>query len=186
MAVVVGPSGAGKDTLIAHAARHFAGRQDIVFARRVITRDADAGGEDHQGVCEADFADMDADGRLAVAWQAHGLRYGIPAETREAVAQGALVVANGSRSVLDLFQQTYPTVVVIKVVARPEVLAARLEARGRESRSDILSRLERSPAEAACSLPTIMIDNSGSVEDAGQAMIDALSSLLAQHCGIHE
>jgi ribose 1,5-bisphosphokinase len=186
MAVVVGPSGAGKDTLIAYAARHFQGRSDIVFARRVITREADAGGEDHEAVCEEDFARMDADGQLAVAWEAHGLHYGIPAETRAAVSRGVLVVANGSRSALDLFKQNYSNVVVIKVVARPEVLAARLEARGRESSSDILSRLERRSPEGDGGLRTITIDNSGSVEEAGMAMIDVLLSLIDEACGGRE
>lgn len=38
MVVVVGPSGAGKDTLMNLAARHFSGRADVHFTRRVITR----------------------------------------------------------------------------------------------------------------------------------------------------
>jgi len=41
MVVVVGPSGAGKDTLIAVAAQHFGSRPDVHFVRRVITRDHD-------------------------------------------------------------------------------------------------------------------------------------------------
>ena len=45
--VVVGPSGAGKDSVIGFVAQHFADRADIDFVRRVITRPSDAGGEDH-------------------------------------------------------------------------------------------------------------------------------------------
>lgn len=180
MIAVVGPSGAGKDTLMAYAARAFADRSDVVFARRVITRDAAAGGEDHDGVCEADFEKLAADGRFAVSWEAHGLHYGIPVETIHNVAQGAIVIANGSRSALGLFRDAYPNLVVINVTARPEVLAMRLEARGRESREDILRRLKRSSLGVLGDYKVVTIDNSGEMEVSGKAMVDAVSSLLSQ------
>jgi ribose 1,5-bisphosphokinase len=181
MVVVVGPSGAGKDTLMAHAALAFSGRPDVIFARRIITRDAAAGGEDHDGVCEADFEKLEAGGRFAVSWKAHGLRYGIPVETKDAVAKGSLVIANGSRSALAMFSQAYPSLVVINVTARPEVLAARLEARGRESRDDILRRLERSSLGVTGDYNVVTIDNSGAVDAAGKAMVEALSIFLPQY-----
>ncbi|WP_313197474.1 phosphonate metabolism protein/1,5-bisphosphokinase (PRPP-forming) PhnN [Rhizobium sp.] len=180
MIAVVGPSGAGKDTLMAYAARAFSDRTDVVFARRVITRDAAAGGEDHDGVCEAEFEKLKADGRFAVSWEAHGLHYGIPVETKNAVANGAVVIANGSRSALSLFGQAYPNLVVINVTARPEVLALRLEARGRESREDILRRLNRSSLGVIGDYKVITIDNSGEIEISGKAIVDAVSTLLSQ------
>lgn len=180
MIAVVGPSGAGKDTLMAHAARAFSGRTDVVFARRVITRDAAAGSEDHESVCEAEFEKLQTDGHFAVSWQAHGLHYGIPADTKHAVANGAIVIANGSRSALGLFRQAYPNLVVINVTARPEVLAMRLEARGRESRDDILRRLDRSSLGVIGDYTVITIDNSGEIEVSGKAMVDAVSTLLSQ------
>jgi ribose 1,5-bisphosphokinase len=178
MAVVVGPSGAGKDTLMAIAAGHFSGDEQIMFARRVITRDAGAGGEDHDGVSEAEFAALERDGRFAVSWAAHGLHYGIPADTQDAVAQGRLVIANGSRSALAKFRAAYPSLIVINITARPEVLAARLEARGRESREDILRRLERSSLSVDGDYSVVTIDNSGAVDDAAQHMIAILSNCL--------
>jgi ribose 1,5-bisphosphokinase len=46
---VVGPSGAGKDLLIQGA---LAARPDLRLVRRVITRPADSGAEDHEAATE--------------------------------------------------------------------------------------------------------------------------------------
>src|SRR5690606_6930022 len=107
LVVVVGPSGAGKDTLMASAARHFAGREDVHFVQRVITRAEEAGGEDHKWVTEAEFIQMRQAGAFAVDWEAHGLHYGIPSSVQEKLALGHLVVANGSRSILETFARVF-------------------------------------------------------------------------------
>jgi ribose 1,5-bisphosphokinase len=178
MVVVVGPSGAGKDTLIGRAADYFDGRTDVHFARRVITRGEDAGGEDHVSVSDGGFDALQRAGSFAVSWQAHGLKYGIPAVVRDELGQGNIVIANGSRSVLDRFKAAFPRLTVINVTARPEVLAERLEARGRESRADILQRLERGSLILQGDYDVITIDNSGAVDDAARAMIAALEAIL--------
>ncbi len=72
---VVGPSGAGKDTLI-DAAR--LARPDIFFPVRVVTRPVSAGGEVFQAAGPDAFDSMANNGDFAFHWQAHGLSYGIP------------------------------------------------------------------------------------------------------------
>ena len=86
---VVGPSGAGKDTLMAAAAARVPA---LRLARRVITRPADAGGEDFDGVTEAAFQRRLAAGAFALHWQAHGLHYGIPAAIDQDLAAGRCVL----------------------------------------------------------------------------------------------
>ena len=179
MVAVVGPSGAGKDTLMAYAAEALQGRDDVVFVRRVITRDASAGGENHLGVTVAEFESLEKSGHFAVSWGAHGLFYGIPADTKDAVAAGHLVIANGSRSALPDFKVAYPRLVVVNITARPEVLAARLEARGRESREDILLRLQRSTLTIGDDYDVVTIDNSDALEDSARSLIEALQALVA-------
>ncbi|AHF86411.1 phosphonate metabolism protein/1,5-bisphosphokinase (PRPP-forming) PhnN [Rhizobium leguminosarum] len=180
MVVVVGPSGAGKDTLMNLAARRFKGRDDVHFVRRVITRHRDAGGEDHLSVSLQGFAAMEQSGSFAVWWEAHGLKYGIPAEVSVALSKGHVVVANGSRSALHRFQAAFPRLKVINVTASPEVLAGRLEARGRETHEDIMARLARGPLTVRGEYDVVELDNSGSLEEAEQKMIEILDGLLAK------
>ena len=128
MIAVVGPSGAGKDSLMAHAARAYAGDDRVVFARRVITRPADAGGEDHEGVDAATFDRLERDGAFCISWRAHGLAYGIPAETLRDLAAGRVVVVNGSRSALPHFSAAVPGLKVALVTARPAARSSRTAA----------------------------------------------------------
>lgn len=178
MVAVVGPSGAGKDSLLHIARTHFAGRPDVHFVRRVITRPADAGGEDHICVSQADFDAMRAQGAFAVDWDAHGLSYGIPASVQEKLALGHLVIANGSRSALPEWARAFPSLLVVNITASPEVLAERLVARGRESREDILRRLNRGSLKVEGDYPVIEIDNSGALADAGARLIAVLEAEL--------
>ncbi|MDQ0455374.1 phosphonate metabolism protein/1,5-bisphosphokinase (PRPP-forming) PhnN [Rhizobium paknamense] len=175
---VVGPSGAGKDSLIDFARRHFAGQDGVHFARRIITRDAQAGGEDHQPATPEEFEAWRATGRFAVDWQAHGLCYGIPADVCGLLGQGQVVIANGSRSVLPRFADAFGCLLVVNVTARPEVLADRLEARGRESREDILARLARSSLAIRGDYHVVEIDNSGLLEEAGRKFVAVIEDQL--------
>jgi ribose 1,5-bisphosphokinase len=134
--LVVGPSGAGKDTLLAAARKTLQHDDRFHFARRVITRPADAGGEDHEAITEQEFVARN----FALQWQAHGLRYGIPTEV---IDIREVVVANVSRTVVADAAEQF-SVRVIEVTAPPAVLAARLAARGREDESDAAARLARS------------------------------------------
>jgi len=143
LAVVVGPSGAGKDTLMNLAAQHFAGRPDVHFVRRVITRDGDAGNEDHRSVSEADFDAMEQAGAFAVSWEAHGLKYGIPKQIDDAIAAGQTAVCNVSRTVIASARERYDDVVSVLVTAPPDILARRLAGRSRASDGNLTDRLAR-------------------------------------------
>jgi ribose 1,5-bisphosphokinase len=139
---VVGPSGAGKDTLMAGARAALAQDTRFRFVRRAITRPAEAGGEDHEALSEADFAARRATGGFALSWDAHGLRYGIPRDIEEDIGARRVVIANLSRSVLPEAGARY-CLRVLNITAPMEVLAARLAARGRETTADIAARLAR-------------------------------------------
>ncbi|MFN6976595.1 MAG: phosphonate metabolism protein/1,5-bisphosphokinase (PRPP-forming) PhnN [Gemmobacter sp.] len=168
---VVGPSGAGKDTLLSAAA---AARPDLAIARRVITRPEAAGGEPFEGVSEAEFAARAARGEFALTWAAHGLHYGIPASIDADLAAGRDVAFNGSRAVLAEAAARYPALVVILVTAPVPVLAARLAARGRESEADIAARLTRAGFALPGGLTLRRVDNGGALDAGIAAFLAAL------------
>jgi ribose 1,5-bisphosphokinase len=134
---IVGPSGAGKDTLIRGA---LTARPDLHLVRRVITRPTDAGGEDFEGVTPNEFERREAHGDFALTWHAHGLSYGLP---KAEVIHPGEVIFNGSRAALPEAARVFPGLRVILVTAPDIVLAARLAARGRETTDDIRARLSR-------------------------------------------
>lgn len=179
---VVGPSGAGKDTLIRLAGDMLRSRPagaDTLFARRVITREADASLEDHDTMDAAGFAAAEDAGKFAVTWTAHGLSYGLPAEVDGAIAAGGVVVANGSRAALPVLAGHFENLVVVQVTAPRELLAERLAARGRESRDEILARLGR--AAIVADIPgSIVIENAGAPEDAARKLVAVIEKAAAR------
>lgn len=177
---VCGPSGAGKDSVIAYARDRLEGVPGIVWARRVVTRPVDASAEDHDTMDEATFAAAEASGAFALAWRAHGLAYGLPASLDRAVAAGRIAVANISRAVAPALRARYARCMIVVVDARPEVLAGRLAVRGRESRDEILARLARRPAVPADLAGAVTIDNSGPLEVAGERFVEAVLAALEQ------
>jgi phosphonate metabolism protein PhnN/1,5-bisphosphokinase (PRPP-forming) len=138
---IVGPSGAGKDTLMRGA---LVARPDLRLVRRIITRPTEAGGEDFEGASPEDFDRRSANGDFALTWAAHGLRYGIPWNDLQGPED---VLFNGSRAALPQAMRVFPDLRVILITAPARVLAERLAARGREAASDIRARLDRATFE---------------------------------------
>jgi ribose 1,5-bisphosphokinase len=170
LVLVVGPSGAGKDTLLDAAKQALADNRRFRFVRRVVTRAADAGGEAHEAVTEAEFAKRD----FVLQWQAHGLRYGIPAD---AITDGIVTVANVSRTIIFEAATRFP-VRVIEVTASQDIRTARLTSRGREDAAEIAARLARSVAIPG-DIPVETVVNDGSLDDGLTRFLAALNRAAA-------
>ncbi len=97
--LIVGPSGAGKNTVIAETISQRAPRDDVILARRIMTRPLHPGGaENHVPVTPAAFARPRAARAFALDRKSHGLRYGLGAGLRLWLAAGMTVIANRSRA----------------------------------------------------------------------------------------
>ncbi len=174
---VVGPSGAGKDTLMAGARARLADDPRFIFARRCITRPAEAGGEDHEALTREAFTAWREAGGFALWWEAHGLLYGIPRAVEDELAAGRVVVANLSRTVLSDAAARYRLRALV-ITAPPAVLAARLAARGRETAADIAARLSRE-AGLPEGLAAETVLNDGPVEQGVERVLAALNRAAA-------
>jgi ribose 1,5-bisphosphokinase len=170
---VVGPSGVGKDSLIGFARERLESTGRVTFVRRVVTRQADGGSEDHDSMDIDSFAAAERDGAFALNWDAHGLRYGLPIGLERDLDAGHVVVANLSRAVIPALVERYPDAIVVLVTADRDVIERRLANRGRETAESIKGRLDRLVGDR---LPasTVKIDNSGALETAGMQFVRLL------------
>jgi ribose 1,5-bisphosphokinase len=170
---VVGPSGAGKDTIIAGAKDALTKDPTVIFPRRVITRGTDES-EQHDSVDETEFERRRGNGEFALHWQAHGLYYGIPRSTDDAIRAGHTVICNISRGVVAAARTRYACVTVFQITAPAEALAQRLAGRARDSDGPLSARIERNQAYLDFTAD-VTIDNSGSADAAVRQLLAAIS-----------
>jgi len=178
LVLVVGPSGAGKDSLIDIARRMLARDDRFVFPTRMITRNADGVGERHVQITEAGFEQMRNSGAFFLFWKAHGHCYGLPADILKHLAQGRVVVANASRSVIEEAKAKTQNVSVVYVTAPKDVIADRLQRRNREDLEQIQARLARYDLDATIPTDSQTIDTADPTEAGLQRAAARLLSIL--------
>jgi ribose 1,5-bisphosphokinase len=178
---VVGPSGAGKDTLLRLALEALGEQPRLRLARRVITRPPDGATEDHASSSEAEFQASERSGAFCLTWRAHGLAYGLPCEIEREVGSGALVVANLSRRSLGPAAERFARLAVAEITAPDHVLVERIRQRGRESAEEIARRLARQVPLVlpAGTIRSVRIDNSGPVREGAERLAAHMRELLA-------
>jgi ribose 1,5-bisphosphokinase len=157
--LVVGPSGAGKDTLIDLARAACAGDDKIVFPRRVVTREASSFEDNEQISLEA-FRQARGQGEFAVHWEAHGHCYGLRRAVDDDIRARRTVIANVSRTVIDAMRRTYADVVVVSITAP----------RARGSDGQLTERLGRA-VDIAAMAADVTIANVGSAERHAQELL---------------
>lgn len=168
---VVGPSGVGKDSVMAGLK---AAAPTLRLVRRTITRAPELGGEDYDAVSPEAFERAAQAGAFCVHWEAHGLRYGIPADVQHDLAKGRDCLVNFSRSALLKARAAMPSLRVLNITASRETLARRLAGRGRESAEEITARLKQAEKPLPAGLDVITVSNDGALETTVKAALRAL------------
>ena len=178
LVLIVGPSGAGKDTLLGAARVALADEPRVRFVRRVVTRSASGPGVDEAFLGEAEFhARRDAN-EFALWWHAHGFFYGVPADIAGDLAAGRVVVASVSRAVLAEAAARFP-LRVIEITAPHEVLASRLAARGREDAEAVAERLSRIVTIPEGLAVSVLV-NDGTVERGTGVLLALLRGIMGE------
>lgn len=175
---VVGPSGAGKDTVMRLAREELADVPDVVFATRVITRPPHPS-EAHEAIDEQQFAQREAAGEFLIAWRANGLAYALPASLQDALAAGKTIVANLSRGAVATARQNGIRVLAVEVTAERQLLASRIAQRGRENPAMREARMARNAAYAETFRADIVIANNGA-PDLAAARLSEVIRICAQ------
>lgn len=134
-------------------------------------------GENHEPVDFEEFHRRAGAGGFALCWQAHGLGYGIPAIVDEWLRGGKIVIANGSRSILDAARDRYSPLLVVSVTAPAEVLVERLRGRAREDAWAVHQRLARADLLPVAGDDVLSLENSGPPEVAGDLLFRRLVAL---------
>ena len=156
MIAIVGPSGVGKDTVMAALQKS---RPDLSLVKRHITRSPESIGEDHYALSSEEFSKAVDQQKFVLSWTAHGLLYGVSHEAIQKLCRGQDMLINLSRNMLEEADDVFDRLIVINLTAPKDVLLSRLEKRGREPIKDIKARLERQVAPLPKSLQIYEVPN---------------------------
>jgi ribose 1,5-bisphosphokinase len=181
---IIGGSGSGKDSLIGYLKAHIPKTVSVEFARRYITRAADAGGEIHIELTKEQFKQSKKDNRFAMDWYSHDTYYGIGTEIDTWLANGINVVMNGSRGYLDEASKRYPDIIPVLISVDPVILSDRLFARGRENYKQIEKRIAQAiKLDAKTSHPNIVVvENNSQLSIAGEKLLTIIVSRYSNKC----
>lgn len=174
----MGPSGAGKDSLLDWLRANLPSPCPVHWAQRTISRLPMPGGEAYESVSPEAFAALHHEQAFALHWEANGLGYGIRHAQLAPLADGQWVLLNGSRAYLPEALARFPDLVAVHITASPQVLRQRLLSRGRETPNAVEARVQRAMAfTPPPGTARLEVHNDGALSDAGRQLLQALTQL---------
>ncbi len=174
--LIVGPSGAGKDSLLKICKQSFSSRDDILFVPRYVTRMPDDN-ERNYYVDESAFNTLKQNGFFFIDWRAHGNLYGIGLDPLFKKDTHAVIISV-SRTVVDAFETVFRDVDTLVVSAPDTVLKKRLVNRDRESAEARHGRLARSGLETRAR-SHFCFNNDGPLEEMASRFIQLMETILS-------
>lgn len=176
--LVVGNSGSGKDSLISYLKQEAGARLNFYFPKRWITRDRADDHEDYYSVTTEEFETKLKNGDFTVWWESYGFLYGIDQEIYRHLTVGRNILLNVSRKVVPELVMRFPETTVVLIMATPELVAARLTGRGRDTGHEIEERLKRAERYRNFSLSDVTIRNDGNLATVGNKFIAKIEKIL--------
>lgn len=174
----MGPSGAGKDSLLAWLKTKLHPRTPVHFSRRTIDRPVQPSGELHESVDAGTFAHLRNQDAFSMHWAANGLQYGVRHTELDGLRRDQWVLVNGSRAYLPHALVRFPGMTVLHITAEAEVLRSRLLARQRETLAMVEARVQRAIAfQTPPDCRLLEIHNNTSLDAAGMNLMQSLQRL---------
>lgn len=140
---IMGPSGAGKDSVLAAVCDHFTdkvSRPSRYISRALAANDA----EQHNVISSPVFNEFVDKACFSLFWEANGFHYGYDKQWLFDLQKGKIVLLNGSRSYWPEAKKRYgDKLYPIYLDLSVESQEARLKGRGRESYAEISERIAR-------------------------------------------
>ena len=174
LVVISGPSGVGKDTVIALMRERMPECRFAVTATTRERRDDEVDGEHYFFYSEAAFRRMIADGELMEWAEVYGKLYGVPRrQIAEALESGVDVIVKTDVQGAATIKRIEPRALLV-FLAPPEMdaLPARLRRRRTESPDDFAVRMQTAEAEmlAAADFDRVVVNHDGRVDETVEAV----------------
>lgn len=174
---LMGPSGAGKDSVLdwLRASEHRPASLQV--AHRYLTRPIKARDENYVYLNEAEFSQRKSQGLFMLDWASHQTRYAVGCEVRDWLNAGMNVVFNGSRAHFEQALIQYPELIGLYLDVEDEILEQRLRARGRDSEASIQERLTMAKDRRLKTHSSVInFSNNESLADSGQKLLELLQT----------
>ena len=177
--LIIGNSGAGKDTIIDEVLRRFPSHiKRLQVPKRVITRQS-SDTEKFESVDTETFYELRESGEFILEWESYENFYGIRREVLDWIDAGHPVLLNISRNVVQTAREKFPDVRVIFIRVPLDVTADRIIERGRESYKEVLNRVVRAQEHQDYEGADFIVDNVGNLEETSQKVLDYLVASLS-------
>lgn len=169
--LIVGPTGSGKQALVDAVLQS---RPDIRRAPLIVSA------PNNQNMCAVGaisperFLDLMRRGAFALQWDCDGVRYGLTHESTRQLEDGQSLILCGDTLLIEKAREVYPTVRVIYITARMDILRRRLTSMAYGSDVEIDMHLAQSERMRPKDREIVTVDTSDSIAAGAKALMGAL------------
>lgn len=179
VAVLSGPSGAGKDTILHGAMDLDPSLATVATAKTRPPRRGEVHGVHHQFLSEREFDEWLAAGRFLEHATVYGHRSGVPREAVEAQLRSgrSVIIRTDVQGARTLRERLPDALLVFVTVSDASVLRGRMLRRGTDSEADMEVRLAEAEAEMAEAswFDAVILNEDGREGAAAESLVAAIA-----------